>query len=59
MVQAAMQGDRLRFKLLKKLMHFPLDFDPTNPSHSICIELGSNFAAATVREKVLPLIVKR
>jgi hypothetical protein len=46
----------LRFKLPKKLNHFPSDYDPSNPTQNICIELVSSLAVSLVKEKILPLV---
>jgi hypothetical protein len=41
LLQPAMVGGRLKFKLPRRLVHFLSDFDPTNPNHNVSIELGS------------------
>lgn len=55
MINVTLSHDSLRFKLVKKLSNFPSDYDPSNNSHNIIIQLVSTLAASTIREKVLPL----
>jgi len=43
LLQPAMVGGRLKFKLPRRLVHFLSDFDPSNPNHNVSIELGSSF----------------
>jgi hypothetical protein len=49
-------GVLMKFKVPKKLTVFPSDYDPSNPNHSITIELVSPLAVSIIREKVIPLI---
>ena len=56
MIQVALSGGRLKFKLPRRLVHFSSDFDPNNPTHVIAIELGTSAASTILRDKVMPII---
>ncbi len=56
MIQTALAGGRLKFKLPRRLVHFSSDFDPNNPTHVIAIELGTSAASTIIREKIMPII---
>ena len=56
MIQVALTGGRLKFKLPRRLVHFSSDFDPNNPTHVIAIELGTSAASTIIREKIMPII---
>lgn len=56
MASTALAAGKLKFKLPRRLTHFPADFNPSNPSHAIVIELGTTAAFNIIREKVMPLI---
>jgi hypothetical protein len=56
MIQTALTGGRLKFKLPRRLVHFTSDFDPNNPTHVIAIELGTSAAGTIIREKIMPII---
>jgi hypothetical protein len=56
MIQVALTGGRLKFKLPRRLVHFSSDFDPNNPTHVIAIELGTSAASTILREKIMPII---
>ena len=56
MATSHLNAGKLKFKLPRRLTHFPADFNPNNPSHAITIELGTTAAHNIVREKVMPLI---
>jgi len=47
-----------KFKLPRKLAHFPLDFDPGNLNHAITIELAAKVNCDDIQTQVLPLIRK-
>jgi len=56
MASPALAAGKLKFKLPRRLAHFPADFNPNNPSHAIVIELGTTAAFNIIREKIMPLI---
>lgn len=49
-------GNKMRFRLSKKMAHFPLDFDPKNPLHTIGLEFATSAASASIRQRILPLL---
>jgi hypothetical protein len=49
----SLHNTSLRFKLPRQLVHFKGDFDPSNSSHQIVVELSTSHAAACVRDNVL------
>lgn len=56
MTNAALGNDNFKFKLAKKLVNFPSDYDPSNLSHVVCIQLVSTLASSIIRQRILPLI---
>ena len=56
MLQTQLAAGKLRFKLPRRLSHFPADFNPSNPTHAIVIELGTMAAQTILKEKVMPLM---
>jgi hypothetical protein len=56
MTSSQLAAGKLKFKLPRRMTHFPDDFNPNNPSHAITIELGTTAAFNIVREKVMPLM---
>jgi len=56
MASTSLAAGKLKFKLPRRLTHFPADFNPNNPSHAIVIELGTTAAFNIIREKIMPLI---
>eukprot|EP01035_Chromulina_nebulosa_P034858 gene34858-46828_t len=56
MISATVANFSFKFKLPKKLAHFSADFDPTNPNHSIKIELATKINSDTIKYKIIPLI---
>jgi hypothetical protein len=56
MISATVTNLSFKFKLPKKLAHFSADFDPTNPTHSIKIELATKINSETIKNKIIPLI---
>jgi|LauGreSBDMM110SN_4_FD.fasta_scaffold56559_1 hypothetical protein len=56
MTNASLGNDNFKFKLAKKLVNFPSDYDPSNLSHVICIQLVSTLASSIIRQRILPLI---
>ena len=56
MISATVTNCCFKFKLPKKLSHFSSDFDPTNPNHSIKIELATKLNSDNIKCKIIPLI---
>lgn len=57
MISATVANLSFKFKLPKKLAHFSADFDPTNPNHSIKIELATKINSDNIKLKIIPLII--
>ena len=58
LMQVQLNSGKLRFKLPRRLDHFPSDFNPSNPTHAITIELGTLAAQTILKEKVMPLMAR-
>jgi hypothetical protein len=61
MSDVAIVNNKLKFRVPRKLRHFPQDFDPQNSLHAICIDFMSSSAAQSVKRdlsKYIPTLRK-